>query len=408
MTALSPTMERGTITEWHKKEGDTVKNGEILCEVETDKAVMEYEADFDGVLIKIALEAGGSAAVGDVIAVSGEAGEDYAALLGDAKPAEKPKAEPESEDKPKVEPESAEQPKAEAQPADKPIAETIPQGKGQHPKSSPLARRIAKAEGIDISSVKGSGTGGRIIKRDIENLSASPAARIKQGSSSQSGMRKVIAERLSASKFSAPHYYLTVAVDMSALLAAKKSADKKGPGKISLNSFLIKFIAEALKKHTLVNASWNNGNIIEFEDADIGFAVALKNGLITPVIRKAGYKGIKEIDVEFRSLAEKALSGKLIPAEYSSASFTISNLGSFGIEEFTAIINPPGSAILAVGAIIKQPVVMTDKNGDDLISVKPIMKMTMSCDHRVIDGAVGAAFLDNLKRMIEDPVEALM
>jgi pyruvate dehydrogenase E2 component (dihydrolipoamide acetyltransferase) len=385
MTALSPTMEQGTVAQWLKTEGEAIKNGDVICEIETDKAVMEYEADFDAVLLKI------------VIADYGEAGEDFSDLIdGIAVIAAEPVAT-------EVLPEAA--------PAMTPS--------GRRLRVSPLARRMADSSGIDINSVKGSGTEGRIIKRDIEalmsnvvpNTTVQPAGALTPSANLSthhvSGMRTVIAERLSASKFSAPHYYLTVQVDMSAVLAAVKKNEERRGLKISVNSYLLKFSGEALMRHQVVNSTWNKGAISVFNSADIGFAVALEDGLITPVVRNCEQKGITVIDGEFRTLAEKAKEGRLSPVEYNGAGFTISNLGSFGIEEFTAIINPPGSAILAVGAIIKKSVVVTDDSGDYAV-IKPMMKMTLSCDHRVIDGAVGAAFLADLKRMLEDPIEALM
>ncbi len=401
MIALSPTMEQGKITEWHKKEGDSVKNGDVLCEVETDKAVMEYEADFDAVLLKILASEGQSASVGDVIAVYGEKGETYSGIAA----AESKNIESiRSNDVGKIR-----------------EYEFSTETNHERIKSSPLARKIAKSLKIDLDTVQGSGFNGRIIKRDIERVMESTQSTdfadrgkstntVDSGSEliSVSSMRNTIAKRLSASKFSAPHFYLTVQADMSYIISAREEHEKRTGGKISFNSYLIKLSAAALKKHPVVNSAWENDKIRKFLSADIGFAVALEEGLIAPVIRNCGAKGISEIDREFKILADKARNGSIVSAEYSGAGFSISNLGSLGIEEFTAIINPPGSAILALGAIIKKPVVVTDDEGTDAVVVKPVMKMTLSCDHRVIDGAAGAAFLADLKRMIENPVEALM
>ncbi len=410
MTALSPTMEQGTVTEWHKKEGDAVSPGDVLCEVETDKAVMEYESDFDAVLLKILVNNGQSAQVGDVIGIYGEAGEDFSGLVSDISVTEV--------DAPPEKPAVKKEPEAFAPDQPKPAA-LIP-GSGRRLKASPLARKMAADLNINIEAVSGSGFDGRIIKRDILEFSEkSPAegytaaadavpASLQATVKDVSAMRKTIAQRLSASKFSAPHFYLTVSADMTALIAAREAYASRTGRKISFNSYLIRLSASALQKHPVVNSSWEGDRIRGFGTADIGFAAALKEGLITPVIRNCETKGILIIDDEFQDLAGRAKNGKLSPAEYTGAGFTISNLGSYGIEEFTAIINPPGSAILAVGAVVKTPAVTTDTEGNDTIVTKPLVKLTLSCDHRVIDGAEGASFLADLKRMIENPVEALM
>lgn len=407
MTALSPTMERGIITQWLKKEGDSIVSGDIICEVETDKAVMEYEADFDAVLLKILVSEGQGAAVGETIGVYGEAGEDVSGFTVSA-----------------IEAEVVEIAETTESVSDKPAAELshtseVPgpasSAGGRRIKVSPLARKMAAAKHISLETVKGSGHDGRIIKRDIErlaeNYTASQAAEPVSAESTvtaNSAMRSTIADRLTASKFSAPHFYLTMRADMTSLMAARKSYALQNETKISINSYLIKLSAAALKKHPKVNSSWENDGIRKFGSADIGFAVALDDGLIAPVIKTCEQKGIISIDKEFKDLAAKAKKGSLSSSEYSGAGFSISNLGSYGIEEFTAIINPPGSAILAVGAVVKTPIVETSHEGNDELVIKPMMKMTLSCDHRVIDGAVGAAFLAELKKMIENPIEALM
>ncbi len=406
MLALSPTMETGTIAKWSVQEGDSVESGDTLCEVETDKAVMDYETMQEGVVLKIVLPEGGEAKVGDTIAIIGEEGEDISDLLAEA------------QDVPK----SASRP---AEPAAFAESVSIPeQGQllsdsgrtGDRLRSSPLARTLAKEAGLDLTTVQGSGPGGRIVKRDIEQAlqtrtigtAAVPTAAatsvhsLADATIPVSQKRKIIAQRLAESKYSAPHYYLKVAVNMGEILEARKALNAKRLEKVSLNAFLIKFAAEALAKHPVVNSSWNDDTIIQHGSVDIGLAVAQPDGLITPVVRNCANKGILEIDRVLADLIQKARENRLQPDEYTGATFTISSLGSFGIQEFTAIINPPGSAILAVGAIRKEPVV----GDDDQISIQSNMVMTLSCDHRVIDGAVGAAFLKNLQDMLEHPIQA--
>ncbi len=415
MLALSPTMEKGAIVRWLKKEGDRVNSGDILCEVETDKATMEYESVQEGTLLKIVVPEGKEARVGELIAVLGQPGEDVQAVVGEA-PA--PKA---AEAAPPAEAVSAPPPTA-AEPA--PPAEA-PAG---HVRTSPLARRLADEHGLDLKTIEGSGPGGRIVKRDIELAVAAKAAapgraagrevpaavrpggtdvRLPGGGGDEeipvSQKRRIIAQRLAESMYSAPHFYLTVSVDMGRLLEARERLNARRADKVSLNAFLVKFAAEALKRHPMVNSSWAGETIRVHAAADIGLAVAQPDGLIAPVARDCGRKGIVEIDGELRTLIDKTKANRLTPEDYAGATFTISNLGSFGIEEFTAIINPPGSAILAVGEIRKQPVVGP---GDSLV-VRPLMRMTLSCDHRIVDGAVGAAFLKDLKDMMEDPVRTL-
>jgi pyruvate dehydrogenase E2 component (dihydrolipoamide acetyltransferase) len=408
MIALSPTMELGTVVTWRKKAGDVVKSGDVICEVETDKAVMDYESASDGTLLKILVPEGGQAKVGDPIAVIGKAGEDISSLT------EIPPA-----------PAAAAMPAQAAPPAAIPAAAPSAAVRAGRVRSSPLARKLAMERHIDLGGISGSGPGGRIIRRDLTPAASAPltpaasapltpaasapppsaAAASREGSVLPlSGMRRTIAARLSQSMFSAPHYYLTVAVVMDALLAARAAVNEGGSRKLSFNAFLMKLAAEALKRHPRVNASWNEDSILLRSRADIGLAVALEDGLITPVVRDCGAKGIKAIDAELTDLVERARAGGLKPEEYSDAGFTISNLGRYGIEEFTAVINPPGSAILAVGAIAREPVA----GPGDAVVVKSRMRATLSCDHRVIDGAVGAAFLDELRGMIENPFKALL
>jgi len=382
MIALSPTMETGTVVRWRKKEGDQVKSGDVICEVETDKATMDYEASAEGTLLKIVLAEGGQAKVGDLIAVLGSPGEDISGLLGAPEQAPKP---------------SVTGPAAAAKTAIVPPPSPPPIG--GRLRSSPLARKLAEDRGIDLRSITGSGPDGRIVKRDVEAPSGDEVVPV-------SGMRKIIAKRLSESMFSAPHYYLTVSVAADELLGIRAKLNAGREKKVSLNAILFALAGRALARHPRVNSAWNGETIVRRGSADIGLAVALPDGLVTPVVRDCGRKGILAIDSELADLVERARAGKLAPAEYAGAGFTISNLGSFGIDEFTAIINPPGSAILAVGAARKQPVVETGPEGDRIVA-RTRMAITLSCDHRVIDGAVGAAFLRDLADMLENPALGL-
>jgi pyruvate dehydrogenase E2 component (dihydrolipoamide acetyltransferase) len=400
MIALSPTMNDGTIVGWKKKEGDQVAVGDVLCVVETDKAAMDYECQSEGTLLRILAPQGAQAKVGDTIAIVGKPGEDVAALLG---------------------PSPAAQPRAAAAAAPEPARQAAVTP-GTRVRSSPLARRLAAVRGIDIATVRGSGPAGRVVKRDLE--AAAPGASAGAGAAHVeparpsavsapaladqlipvTGKRKVIAQRLAESAFSAPHFSLTLSVEMDGLLAARARINQGRQQKVSLNAFLVKLAAETLRRHPEVNASWQGDTIRRFGSVDVGLAVALPDGLITPVVRRCESKGVLAIDAELAELVQKAREGKLAPPEYTGATFTISNLGSFGIEEFTAIINPPGSAILALGKVQKAPVV----GAEDRIEVRSLMRATLSCDHRVIDGAVGAAFLAALKEMTENPYAVLL
>lgn len=429
MIALSPTMETGQIVKWHKKPGDTVEMGDILCEVETDKAVMEYESMNEGTLLEILVHEGETASVAQPIAVIGDKSELGKSAVSNA-PEEKPVA--------KIREKEAAITVLPTPEAIKPVEKTIePAEKGpvkmdehfDRLKVSPLARKLSEKLGIDLSSLRGSGPEGRIVKKDIEEaakkgktpaefaapavLKEKPAAEAKPAAVQTSatgdeivplsGKRKVIARRLSESKFTAPHYYLKMSVIMDDIMEARHNLNASMPEKVSLNAFFFKFVAEALKRHPIINSTWNEDSIIIHHSMDIGLAVALPDGLITPVVRDCGSKGIVEIDRELKELITRAQAGKLKPEEYLGATFTISNLGSYGIEEFTAVINPPGSAILALGAIMKTPELLEDES----LMVFEKMKMTLSCDHRVIDGAVGAEFLRDLKDMMEDPIRAM-
>ena len=412
MIALSPTMEEGSILKWKKKVGDLVKMDEPLCEVETDKASMDYLSSQEGTLLAIVKEVGSGAKVGDTIGIIGEPGEDFAALVAEAAPVAKAVVAP---------PSAAAVAAAKSAAASPASHAPAPAGSGAaagHIKSSPLARKIATEKGYNIAQIAGSGPHGRVVKADVEGYTpaASPTpsgsfAPVSFGYSALndekvpvSRKRQTIAKRLGESLFTAPHFFLTLAIEMDNLLEARERINTKRKEKVGLNPFILKFVAEALKRHQALNSSWEGEFIQNHSSIDLGIAVAQPDGLITPIVKYAGSKGILQIEAELKDLVERARTGGLKPEEFTGATFTISNLGSFGIEEFTAIINPPGVAILALGATIKTPVVATD----DSIVVRRIMKVTLSCDHRVVDGAVGANFLTEFKRMMEDPYMVLL
>jgi pyruvate dehydrogenase E2 component (dihydrolipoamide acetyltransferase) len=436
MLALSPTMEEGTITRWHKKEGDAVAQGDLLCEVETDKAAMDYESVNQGTLLAILVPDGGRAAVGAPIAVVGKPGEDVSSFRAStaaapraAAPAAVPRAPvapgPRAEREfPVVEARADAVGRADAAP---PVAPPPPMPSSglRRIKASPLARRLARERRLDLGRVSGSGPGGRVVMRDLAGARPLPpgsagaglmpvAAAAPKGEAALpaqdqriplSGKRKVIAQRLAESKFSAPHYYLKIDVDAARFLETRERLNARlgEEARISVNALLMKIVAEALKRHAIVNSSWKGDHILSYARADIGLAVAQEDGLITPVVRDCGAKGALAIERELAELIARARANRLKPEEYTGATFTITNLGSYGILEFTAIINPPGSAILAVGRIRRVPVA---EEGDRVV-VRPQMILTLSCDHRVVDGAVGAAFLNDLKKLIEDPLDAL-
>jgi pyruvate dehydrogenase E2 component (dihydrolipoamide acetyltransferase) len=408
MPKLSDTMEEGVVAEWHKKVGDEVKTGDVLAEIETDKATMEFESFQDGYLLHIGVQTGETAPVDSVLAVLGEKGENIDELLKGA--AENGSAAPEPE------PAKAEESKQEAKPENKPevshaeaTAPVVTSNSDGRVKASPLARSMANEKGIDINAVSGTGDGGRIVKRDIEQYTPSAStASFSAGVSGQesfseekvSQMRKVIARRLSESKFGAPHFYLTMEIDMENAMASRKAINAAiEPAKISFNDMVIKASAAALKKNPKVNASWLGDKIRYNDHVHVGVAVAVDEGLLVPVIKFADSKPMAAINEEVKDMAGKARNKKLQPSEMEGNTFTISNLGMFGIEEFTAIINPPDACIMAVGTIVEKPVV---KNGQ--IVVGHTMKVTLSCDHRVVDGAVGSAFLQTFKKYMENPV----
>jgi pyruvate dehydrogenase E2 component (dihydrolipoamide acetyltransferase) len=401
MPKLSDTMTDGTVAAWHKKVGDKVKSGDLLAEIETDKATMEFESFQDGVLLYIGVEKGGSAPVDSVLAILGKEGEDYKALLESAsqsKKEEKTEAKTEEKKETKVENGTAKTETIQ-------VVETVTSssnGSGRI-KASPLAKALAKNKGVNLSMVKGSGDGGRIIKKDIENFKGGSGVAIAASESftevAVSNMRKTIARRLSESKNGAPHFYLTMSIDMDQCIASRKAYTELTGEKISFNDMVIKAVAMSLRKHPNVNSSWLGDKIRYNQHIHIGVAVAVPDGLVVPVVRFADHKSFGQISGEVKVFAQKAKDKKIQPADMEGNTFSISNLGMYGIDEFTAIINPPDACILAVGGISQVPVV---KNG----AVVPgnIMKVTLSCDHRVVDGAMGAEFLNTFKLMMENPV----
>lgn len=414
MPKLSDTMTEGVVAAWHKKVGDKVKSGEVLAEIETDKATMEFESFTDGVLLHIGVEKGKTAAVDSVLAVLGKEGEDITKLLADAAagaPQEtvaKEEKEVKGEKDVKVEeapvkaaaPASAPRPAA---PAARPAAQLHTPANGRV-KASPLAKQLAEEKGIDISRVPGSGPEGRVTKADIENFTGGTGvSAVPQVEAFEevpvSQMRKTIARRLAESKFSAPHFYLTLEIDMERAMQVREAINTSiAPEKISYNDLVIKAVAVALKQHPKVNSSWLGDRIRFNQHVHIGVAVAVEEGLLVPVVRFADGKSLRTIGTEVRDFAKKAKEKKLQPADWEGNTFTISNLGMFGIEEFTAIINPPDACIMAVGGIMEKPVV----RGGQIVPGHT-MKVTLSCDHRVVDGATGAAFLNTFKQMLEEP-----
>jgi pyruvate dehydrogenase E2 component (dihydrolipoamide acetyltransferase) len=412
MPKMSDTMTEGVIAAWHKKPGDSVKAGELLAEVETDKATMEYESYNTGTLLYVGAEAGKSVPVNGVLAIIGEKDADWKTLLKaheskGAAPGGSTSAAPAKSQN--ASPQKVEETKAD-------------HGSNGRIKASPLAKKLAKDKGLDIGQIPGTGDYGRITKRDVENFKPSEQKGTRQDGKAQapislpkvvgeesfeevnvSQMRKTIAKRLAESKFTAPHFYLTMEINMDKAVEARKSINEISPVKISFNDMVVKAVAAALRQHPDVNVSWLGDRIRKNHHIHIGVAVAVKDGLLVPVIRFADNKSLSHIAVEVKDLAQKAHDKKLQPSDWEGSTFTISNLGMFGIEEFTAIINPPDACILAVGGIKETPIV---KNGQ--IVPGNIMKVTMSCDHRAVDGAVGSAFLKTLKGLLEDPVRILI
>lgn len=403
MPKMSDTMTEGVIVAWHKKVGDDVKSGDILAEVETDKATMELENYVKGTLLHIGIEAGQSVPVDAVIAIVGAKGEDVSALLNAATTTSTLAA------------------------SSAPVAETTstPEISTSKPqtsnatdsrlKASPLAKKIAEEKGVDLSKIPGSGDNGRIVKKDVESYTPATSSSKTSvslpaivGSESYDDvtvtqMRKAIARRLSESKNGAPHFYLTMSINMNKVIEARKVMNEISPVKISVNDIIIKAVAASLRANPKANSSWLGDKIRMNHHIHIGVAVAIEDGLIVPVVKFADNKTISHISAEVKELADKAKNKKLQPTEFEGSTFTISNLGMFGIDQFTAIINPPESCILAVGAA-KETVVV--ENGQ--MKVANVMKVTLSCDHRSVDGAVGSAFLQTLKDMLENPVRLLV
>ena len=424
MPKLSPTMEEGQISRWVKNEGENFEANETLAEVDTDKATMEMTALSGGTLLKIIKGAGETAALGEPIAIVGKEGEDISALLseisanGGAKK-EAPKETPKEEEPAKAEKAAEKAPEPAPKEETKPSAPAATEATGGRMIVSPIAARMASENGIDLKSVKGSGPNGRIIKRDIEaaiETGAKPGAAHSFTASQTVGaagyrdentsqMRRVIASRLAESIGPVPTFYLTVEIEMDNTLSLRKQINDTIPEdqKISVNDIVVKAAAMASMRHPFVNSSYQDKTIRFYEQADVGVAVAIEEGLITPVVRGANLKGFGQIAAEIKELAGRARAKKLQPEEYTGATFSISNLGMFGIKEFTAIINPPEAAILAIGGSNPTPVV---RNGE--VVVKNIMNVTMSCDHRVIDGATGAKFLQTFKQMLENPAMMLL
>ncbi len=429
MPLLSDTMTEGTIVKWHKQVGDTLKNGDLLAEIETDKATMDFEAPEAGTLLYVGAKEGETVQVKTPLAIIGEKGADYQALLNGGTA---PEAQP-TGSQPKAEPQGTtvlvpgtDSPSTRVQePEKKPAAAES----DERLKISPLARKMAEDKGVDMHQLKGSGENGRIVKRDVETFTpaaqptatptptAQPAAKetpkpapamASAGSDSfeevpVSQMRKVIARRLAESMYTAPHFYLTIEVNMDKATSAREAMNQYSPVKLSFNDLVIKASAMALRQHPAINSSWLGDKIRINRHVHVGMAVAVPDGLLVPVIRNADIKSLSQISADAKDLGGRAKEKKLQPAEMEGSTFSISNLGMFGIEEFTAIINPPNACILAVGGIKQTPVVA---NGE--IKISGIMKVTLSCDHRVVDGASGAAYLQTFRGLLEDPMRMLV
>jgi pyruvate dehydrogenase E2 component (dihydrolipoamide acetyltransferase) len=428
MPKLSDTMTEGTLVSWKKKKGDKVSAGEVIAEIETDKATMEWESPEDGTLTEIFVEEGGKVNVGDKIAFIGEEGEEASKEKPKKEEEEKPQAEtekpaPAKEDKKETAPpqESAKR-EEPAKKEEKPKQPSAPQADGARVKASPVARRVAAELGVDLASVRGTGPDNRVTETDVRAAakSGTPAAKpsaptvsplkVPQGSSriNLSGMRKGIAERLVASKAPVPHFYLNIDIDAGPLMAAraelKSAGEDTDASKITVNDFVLKASVMAAIKIPKVNASFDNDAIVQYADVDLGIAVAIDDGLLTPVIRAAQNKSLREISELAKDLAHRARNKRMKPEEFQGGSFTVSNLGGMGIDSFSAIINPPQGFILAIGAISKKPVV----DNCDQIVVGQRMSIWMSCDHRVIDGALGAQYLKELRHLLENPALLLV
>jgi pyruvate dehydrogenase E2 component (dihydrolipoamide acetyltransferase) len=410
MPKLSDTMTEGTVAAWHKKVGDKVKSGELLAEIETDKATMEFESYVDGILLYIGVEKGKTVAVDALLAVFGKEGEDVSAIVAaeGAAPAAKEEAPVAAAQAPTAPAPVVESPKAAAPSAptvsvSAPVSAPKPVNDGRM-RVSPLAKKLAEDKGLPLQYIPGSGDGGRIVRRDIDAFMAGAAVQSASAVESYteenvSQMRKTIARRLAESKFTAPHFYLTMEIDMGRAVEARAAMNSATGSKVSFNDMVIKATSLALKQHPKVNSSWRGDTIRYNHHVHMGVAVAVDEGLLVPVVRFADTKSLAQINQEVKVFVDKAKNKKLQPSDWEGNTFTISNLGMFGIEEFTAIVNPPDACILAVGAIREVPVV---KNG--MVVPGHTMKLTLSCDHRVVDGASGSAFLQTLKAMLEEPV----
>lgn len=408
MPRLSDTMTEGVVAKWHVKVGDNITEGSLLAEIETDKATMDFEAfpGQEGILLHRGMDEGASAPVDTILAILGDKGEDISGLLSGENQSDRV-------------PENIEAEKEITSTSDVDIEKPIqvvdaPEIKSidGRLKASPLAKSLAHEKGIDISTITGTGEGGRIIKRDIESQQVTPTvSQVAKKSYPSSGysdapisqMRKTIAKRLAESKFTAPHFYLTISVDMDAAIDARKMLNSDSDVKISFNDLVVKAVSRALKKHPEVNSSWLGDVIRTNYDINVGVAVAVDDGLLVPVVRNADVKSLEVISSEVKDFALRAKNKELQPSDWEGNTFTISNLGMFGIDQFTAIVNPPDSCILAVGGIQSVPVVK-----DGQVVPGNVMKLTLSCDHRVVDGAKGSAFLNSLKNFIEAPVKMML
>ncbi len=449
MIALSPTMEDGKIHTWSIKEGDDISQGQVICEVETDKSTMEYESLNEGKVLKIIVPEGGSATVGQTIAIVGKEGEDISDIIASESSSARPEATPAAESSESTATAQVPKPSATvpAAPApsvatQKPVATNASQSATVQKavpvnndviKATPLARRLAQEKGVDISLIQGTGANGRIKRADVEHFASTGQSRVVategsvqsgqvkqkvkkpvQHSISQydthipvEGVRAVIAKKLSESKFTSPHFYVKTSMQTDALVTMRTKINSLLDEKVSLNAFIIKLVASAIRKNPVINSSWyetgQGASIVHHSSIDIALAVDLGNGLITPVVRDCQSKSVELIDSELQQLIQKVKQQSIMPEEYTNATFTISNLGSFGIEEFTAIINPPAACILAVGMSKKVPVV----NDNGQIEVQSKMTCSLSSDHRVIDGSVAAVFMKDLREIIENPTLAL-
>ncbi len=438
LPALSPTMETGTIASWTAKEGDEISTGDVLCEIETDKTTMDFESTQEGILLAVTAGDGAKVKVGDPIGVIGEKGEDVSGIVKEIEASSgEPPAKPSTSEKETKKEEGpvhgGKAPAEEAGHIEETKAKTVGDGAEEgetdrslglpHPKgvfASPIARKIASEKNIDLREVHGSGPGGRIVKRDIEDLEEQPSRKAGEPKSAQkqpemvqersevdrpvSEKRKIIAQRLSDSFFTAPHFYIKAIAGADGILAFRERINSSGDERIGFNAFLMKMVALALRRNPAVNSSWRGDTIREHSRVDIALAVAQKDGLITPIVRGCDYKGIKEIDHELKELVSKAREGRLSPEEYTNSTFSISNLGSFGIREFNAIINPPEAAILGIGEIFNETV----PDEDGMATTRRAITLTLGCDHRVLDGAIAARFLKDLKESFEDPVNSLI